>query len=115
MVAVPLVLIAVVALCVMAFKAGGGKSHGPADDLKAQIEALKKQVGQNPGSTENGATEDSPDVKAAKSEMDRLRKQYDISPPTDSKGDVHLQVGGTVTQEQYQKALDSLNRSKLVR
>jgi hypothetical protein len=58
---------------------------------------------------------DSPDVAAAKAEMDRLRTQYGITPPADSKGEVHLQSGGTLTKDQYQKALDSLQRSNIGR
>jgi hypothetical protein len=47
--------------------------------------------------------------------MDRLRKQHGIEPPTDSAGNVPLQMGGSVSKEAYQKALESLNNSPITR
>jgi hypothetical protein len=114
LVAIPIVL-AVVALFAFAFaKLQAARSRGPADDLKAQIEALKKQIGQTPN-VSTGATEDDPQVAAAKEQIERLRREHGIEAPADASGNIHLQSGGTVTREQYQKAVDSLNRSNLTR
>ena len=115
MVLVPLVFVVVAAIGFVYVRSTAVRSRGPADDLKAQIEALKKRIGENPSASPAGPTEDSPEIAAAKSELERLRKKHNLDPPTDASGDVRLQTGGSISTEEYRKALDSLNRSPLTR
>ena len=77
------IVLAVVALGGYAFvKSKAAVTRGPADELKAQIEALKRQIGQAPN-VPTGSSEDDPQVSAAKEQIELLRREHGIEAPAD--------------------------------
>ena len=124
MIIVPLVLLSMFgAGAYMFFRASHSNGQAPASDLQSQIEALKARQGEMMKQGAAGSTgisdpysldPDSPEAKAQR-ELKRLREKAGISapPPTDANGNVHLQGGGTLTREEWEKAQNSVKSSQV--
>jgi hypothetical protein len=112
MVVVPIVLILAVAGggLLYAVSRSGPKSPEAAktQDLIRQLDQLKSQYGNAPSSAPTDGPVD-PDVAAAQRAIDNFRREHpDMAPPTDAQGNVHLQAGGTITREQWERARSAI-------
>jgi hypothetical protein len=92
------------------------KPAGPADNLQAQIEALKKQqsdmMGQGaPGISDvNALDPDSTEARAQRKLDSLLEKQRSLMAPGSGPGPIHLQGGGTLTREEWERARKAAER-----
>jgi hypothetical protein len=77
--------------------------------MKGLDERIKASKEQPPGTNELDPS--SPEAQARR-ELKTIYEKTGVGapPPTDAEGNVHLQGGGTVTREQWEKARESLGR-----
>jgi hypothetical protein len=111
---VPVVLILVVAGAGLIYAAARNQKAPQAavtKDLIQQLDQLKAQSGQqapSSGTSANGPVD--PDVAAAQRAIDKFRRDNPgFAPPTDAQGNVHLQGGGTITREQWERARNAVS------
>jgi hypothetical protein len=112
-------IVVVPVLLILLFVTGGlfayvarMRTANPGSGLDA-LQALRKQmegrIQQEVSRDAESSEPDDPLEQRAKRELGRLyEKRGYTPPPADADGNIHLRTGGTVTQEQWNRALDAV-------
>jgi hypothetical protein len=92
-----------------------GGVDGDIHDKIAALKAKQKELGgATPPSISNPASLDPDSLEGrAQRELQRLQKKAGVGgPPTDANGNVHLQGGGVISREEWEKARSSVTGYK---